>query len=169
MWYISRLLNTNLSAEAQRTQRAAEKSSATHMSLGVRGYPSWWLEKVSCFLCVLCASALGLRSNVLVLLPSIRIPVIQRPCRGHALEFARVVRKAGPLQQPAQAYAIVRTERLFACVGPEGFDAAAYIDHRFVQRIAERIARISAYDQRSCLRHERGEIADPSAHDDFDA
>src|SRR4029078_8381686 len=82
-----RLFSTNLNAEAQSTQTAADKSHSTHPSPGIfiratrKGF-AFFLRSL----------ALGSRSNVLVLLPRIRIPVIQRSSRRHALELTGVVR-----------------------------------------------------------------------------
>jgi hypothetical protein len=49
---------------------------------------------------------------------------------------------------------------------PSDFDAALHVDHRFVERIAERVAGVAAHHQPAGLRHEAREAAHRAADDD---
>src|SRR5204863_1137525 len=51
----------------------------------------------------------------------------------------------------------------------EAGDRAAHVEVRLVQRVAERVAGVAAYDKRAALGHERAHVPDLSAHGDVDA
>src|SRR5712691_3520574 len=94
------------------------------------------------------------------------VPVIQAAPRRDALELGRVVGEVSLLRQPTNLAVIGRSHVLDLGVSPEGFDTAAHIQDRLVQRVTERVASIAADDQVSRLGHEGRVVAHAAA--DYD-
>src|SRR5271170_6074864 len=73
----------------------------------------------------------------------------------------------GALEQLREVLEVLCTHLLLDAVGAELGDRSANVQTRLIQRVAQRLAGVAAYDQRALLRHEGAHVADRPAHDDL--
>ena len=85
------------------------------------------------------------------------------------LERVGILIPAGAVKQLGERLPVLFTERLLTGVGAQSMDAAAHVDHRFVQRVAESRTGIAADDDAPGLSHEGAHVADAAADDDVTA
>src|SRR4051812_39088673 len=105
-----------------------------------------------------------------VLAGVVDVEVVEPPGRAVAAEVGRVgVVDPGALEQRPQLGDVVVGQILLDAVGAERLDAAAHVEVRLVDRVAERVAGVAADDEAALLRHERAHVADRAADDDVDA
>ena len=71
--------------------------------------------------------------------------MIQRSRGSNAFETFRWVGDSCGRQECADRFVILILHRLDTCVGAEGADLAAHVDHRLVQRVAKAITRIAEF------------------------
>ncbi len=95
--------------------------------------------------------------------------MIERTRGRHAPELFGSVAEAGRGEQFLHRRIVDIAHGLDACVGAERADVTAYIDDGFIERVAEAIARISAYKHATRLRHECGKAPDIAFNDDVRA
>src|SRR5260370_23683604 len=89
-----------------------------------------------------------------ILLIGIGMPMIKASGGRDALERARILGSAGEAEQALDRRTIGVRHRFEARVGAERTDLAANVDHRFGERITQRILGIAADDQATRHRHE---------------
>ena len=96
------------------------------------------------------------------------VEVVELPRRPVSPELPGVGVDSGPFEEAAQLRRVLLKELLLDAVGAQRRDASANIEVGLVDRVAERLARVAADDQRAALRHERSHVPDRAAHHDLD-
>src|SRR5262245_35312371 len=110
--------------------------------------PRWWLSLMS------------------VPLALERVEVVQLPGRGDPGDVARVdVVEAGRLQEALDLQDVLGGQVLHAGVGAERADPPRHVDHRLVERVAERLAGVAADQDGPCLGHEPAHVPDVAGDD----
>ena len=100
---------------------------------------------------------------------AVRTPVVELLGGADTLERVGILIPAGAVKQLGERLPVLFTERLLTGVGAQSMDAAAHVDHRFVQRVAESRTGIAADDDAPGLSHEGAHVADAAADDDVTA
>ena len=97
------------------------------------------------------------------------VEVVQPPRRSVAAKVAGIhVVEPGTLEEPSQLLRVLRAHLLLDAVGAEALHRAAHVDACLIERVAERVAGVSADDEPPLLRHERAHVPDRAADDDVD-
>src|SRR5215211_1909703 len=118
-------------------------------------------------------SAIALRSNVAdsrspgcqpssatALHGVVDLEAVEPPRGAVAAEVARVGIDARARQQLAELVGVLGAQLLLHAVGSQRGDAAAHVQARLVDRVADRIAGVAADGEHALLRHERAHVPD---------